>query len=209
MNWLEVLGWVGSAIVVWSLLQTRILRLRVLNLTGCAVSVVYAALGSVWPVLGLNLVLCFINIYHLRKLTATKETERAYSVVTVNPEDPYLQFLLNKHAKDIAATSPTFAAESVKTPATEAHLVLHEDETVGMVLIHNDSNGNARVLLDYVSPRFRDFTPGRYLFRDSGLLKSRGYTTVIAPAPSNPQTVKYYQALGFSTNGEHSTLTLV
>lgn len=209
MNWLEVLGWVGSAIVVWSLLQTRILRLRILNLTGCAVSVAYAALGSVWPVLGLNLVLCFINIYHLRKLTAPTETERAYSVVTVNPDDAYLQFLLSKHAKDIAETSPVFAQAAKDFPATEAHLVLHQDETVGMVLIHNDNDGTARVLLDYVSPRFRDFTPGQYLFRDSGLLKSRGYTTVIAPAPRNPQTTKYYQALGFTTNGERSTLTLV
>jgi hypothetical protein len=27
MVWLEVVGWVGSALLVWSLLQTRILRL--------------------------------------------------------------------------------------------------------------------------------------------------------------------------------------
>jgi hypothetical protein len=209
MNWmLEALGWIGSAIVVVSLLQTRILRLRVLNLIGCSVSVAYALLGSVWPVLGLNAVLALINIVHLRKLTAEEETERAYAVVTVQPDDAYLEFLLDKHRADIDATNPSFDQDSAANPATEAHLVLHNDETVGMVLIHNDGSGVARVVLDYVTPRFRDFTPGKYLFRDSGLLRSRGFTHVSAPAPADKQTSSYYEALGFTTSGSRSVLQL-
>ncbi|ACV10092.1 hypothetical protein [Jonesia denitrificans] len=197
MNWLEVLGWVGSGIVVVSLLQTRILRLRVLNLTGCTISVVYALLGAVWPILGLNAVLAIINIYHLRKLLAAKENERAYTVVSVDPSDAYLSFLLSKHAHDIAATHPDFGTTS--TQPTEAHLVLHDDETVGVVLLHAEGDGTARIILDYVTPRFRDFSPGRYLFQDSGLLASRGYTRVIAPATVDAPTRKYYEAVGFTS----------
>lgn len=208
MNWLEVLGWVGSALVVASLLQTRILRLRVLNLTGCAISVVYAALGGVWPILGLNAILCVINIIHLRKLTAEKETERDYSVVTVDPDDAYLNFLLNKHRDDIKTAYPTFEQEMAAHPATEGHLILHNDETVGLVLLHNDGDGTGEILFDYVTPRFRDFTPGKYLFRDSGLLRSRGFSTLSAPAPTNRQTESYYQALGFTTSGARRVLTL-
>ena len=40
--WLVLLGWVGSAILVWSLLQTRLRRLRVINLVGCVVLIVSA-----------------------------------------------------------------------------------------------------------------------------------------------------------------------
>jgi hypothetical protein len=209
MNWLEVLGWIGSAIVVLSLLQTRILRLRVLNLTGCAISVLYAALGGVWPILGLNAILTIINIVHLRKLTAQKETERDYSVVTVEPDDAYLNFLLTKHHDDIKATHPTFEQELAAHPATESHLILHNDETVGLVLIHNDGDGSGEILIDYVTPRFRDFTPGKYLFRDSGLLRSRGFTTLSAALPANRQTEGYYRALGFTTTDSRSVLTLV
>ncbi|WP_435298787.1 hypothetical protein [Timonella sp. A28] len=205
MNWLEILGWIGSAIVVWSLLQTRILRLRVLNLLGCTVSVVYATLGSLWPVLGLNFVLALINIYHLRKLTAHTATARAYAVVTVNPDDAYLQFLLTKHAADIAETSPHFSRDD---EASEAHLVLHEDETVGVVLIRDEGDGTAHVLLDYVTPRFRDFTPGKYVFQDSGLLRSQGFSRVVVTTPTNPHTVKYYATLGFTSTGKTSTLQL-
>lgn len=208
MNWLEILGWVGSGIVVWSLLQTRILRLRVLNLIGCLISVVYAAIGGVWPVLGLNAVLSIINIVHLRKLTAEKETERSYSVVSVSPDDAYLQFLLTKHADDIASTAPAFAQENAAEPATEAHLILHNDETVGAVLIRNAGNGEAHVVLDYVTPRFRDFTPGKYLFRDSGLLRNLGYETVSVVTPKDRQTTNYYDSLGFTTSGPRSVLAL-
>lgn len=205
MMWLEVFGWIGSAVLVWSLLQTRILRLRILNLTGCLLSIIYAALAGVWPILGLNLVLALINIFHLRKLTATAQKEASYAVVTVRPQDPYLAFLLSKHARDIAATHPGFRGAEA---ATDAYLILHEDETVGMVLLAAKPDGTAHLLLDYVSPRFRDFTPGRYLFQDSGLLQERGLSRIATPSGLDAQTAKYYAAIGFTQVGDHAELAV-
>ena len=43
-HWLDVLGWGGSALLVFSLLQARVLRFRVLNLTACVLLVVFNAL---------------------------------------------------------------------------------------------------------------------------------------------------------------------
>ena len=51
---LEALGWVGSAILVVSLLQTQLFRLRVINLVGCLVLIAYNGLAHVWPMVGLN-----------------------------------------------------------------------------------------------------------------------------------------------------------
>ena len=65
MNWIEVLGWVGSAILVVSLLQTRVLRLRWINLVGCLVLIGYNAVVGVWPMVGLNVVLALINVVYL------------------------------------------------------------------------------------------------------------------------------------------------
>ena len=42
-----------------------------------------------------------------------------------------------------------------------------------MVLLHADG-AVARVLLDYVTARFRDFSPGEFVWRRSGLLRDRG-----------------------------------
>ncbi len=81
MKWLDLIGWAGSALLVWSLLQTRILRLRVINLIGCFVLIFYNGVLHVWPMVGLNVMLAIINIVYLRKLWATRHDDAAYSVV--------------------------------------------------------------------------------------------------------------------------------
>ena len=51
-----------------------------------------------------------------------------------------------------------------------------------MVLVHDAGNGVAQVELDYVTPRFRDFSPGEFVYRRSGLFRDRGFSKVITPA---------------------------
>ena len=41
LSLLDLVGWVGSAILVWSLLQTRVLRLRLINLVGSLILVAF------------------------------------------------------------------------------------------------------------------------------------------------------------------------
>jgi len=67
MEWLDLVGWAGSALLVWSLLQTRILRLRVINLIGSLVLVFFNGALRVWPMVGLNVVLSVINVFYLRR----------------------------------------------------------------------------------------------------------------------------------------------
>ena len=65
---LEIIGWVGSAILVVSLLQTNLHRLRWINLVGCVILVGYNAVLGVWPMVGLNVV---ENDMRLRNSLAT------------------------------------------------------------------------------------------------------------------------------------------
>ena len=44
MSWVDALGWFGSALLVFSLLQARILRLRVLNTVACVILTVFNAI---------------------------------------------------------------------------------------------------------------------------------------------------------------------
>jgi hypothetical protein len=53
----EVLGWVGSALLVYSVLQTRILRLRLFNGVASALLVIFNAAIAVWPMVALNVTL--------------------------------------------------------------------------------------------------------------------------------------------------------
>jgi uncharacterized protein with PQ loop repeat len=58
----EVLGWVGSALLVYSVLQTRILRLRLFNGVASALLVIFNAAIAVWPMVALNVTLTAINV---------------------------------------------------------------------------------------------------------------------------------------------------
>ncbi|HEY3510690.1 MAG TPA: hypothetical protein VGL36_16100, partial [Kribbella sp.] len=163
MDTWSVIGWGGSALVVLSLVQTRILRLRVLNLIGCVILVAFNAVVGVWPMVGMNAVLAIINVVHLWRLLRHRHDEAAYQVLQVNEGDAYLGFVLERHQKDISRFNPGFTVGS----SPYAFLVQHGDRTVGVVLAHDAGAGRAQIDLDYVVPKYRDFTPGEFVYRRS------------------------------------------
>ncbi|WP_189113694.1 YgjV family protein [Pilimelia terevasa] len=194
MNWLEMLGWTGSAVLVWSLLQTRILRLRGWNLLGSVLLVAYNAAVGVWPMVGLNVVLTVINVAHLGRLLRTRRDTSAYAVVELPVADPFLRHLLTVHGADVARFNPGFRWPYDAADRT-AFLVLRADEVVGIVLVRALPDRVAQVELDYVTPRYRDFTPGYFVFRRSGALTDRGFRRVVTPPG---MVAPYYAGLGFT-----------
>lgn len=67
-HWLDLIGWGGSALLVFSLLQASILRLRALNLVARAILVVFNAFIHVWPMVAMNVVLALINVWFIAKM---------------------------------------------------------------------------------------------------------------------------------------------
>ena len=204
MAWLEILGWVGSAVLVWSLLQTRILRLRALNLLGCLILIAYNAIVGVWPMVGLNVTLAVINLAYLRRMLANRHDSAAYTVLEVAPRDEYLRHFLRIHEGDIRRFNPDMVYDP-DLPGRAAFLVLLGDETVGVVLVRDAGAGVAQVDLDYVTPRFRDFAPGEFVYRRSGLFRDHGFRRVLTP----PGMVEpYFESIGFHREGEVYALDL-
>jgi len=202
-HWLDLLGWGGSALLVFSLLQARVLRFRVLNLVACVVLVGFNGLIGVWPMVAMNLVLSAINVWFIAKLLGERHDEAAFEVLEVAPEDAYLRHVLRVHAADIARFQPDLRWDPAE-PGQHAFLVQHADETVGVVLLRDDGKV-ARISLDYVTPRFRDFSPGEFVWRRSSLLTDLGLNRVVTP----PGMVgAYYDRLGFRREGDSYVLDL-
>lgn len=200
---LEALGWAGSAILITSLLQARLLRLRQLNLLASLLLLTYNAAIGVWPGAAMNLVILGINLWHLARLTRTRHDPGTYTVIEVAPSDPYLAHVLAHHGADIERFNPGFVA-----PADGlACLVLRDDETVGVVLARDDGGGRAEVVLDYVTPRFRDFTPGEFVYRRSGLFTDHGFRSVVAPRAMR-KAEAYLAEVGFRPEGDRKVLDL-
>ena len=201
-HWLDVLGWGGSALLVYSLLQASVLRLRVLNAVACVILVVFNAVLSVWPMVGMNVVLVVINAWFIVQLLRDRHDESAFEVLEVGPADEYLRHTLRVHGADILKFNPGFVHDPADTD--HAFLIQKGDETVGVVLVSKDGE-RADVLLDYVTPRYRDFSPGEFVWRRSGMLAERGIRTVV----TRPGMVgAYYDRLGFTREGDAYVLEI-
>jgi hypothetical protein len=191
MIWLEVVGWAGSALIIVSLMQARVLRFRVLNLVGAFFATVYNSIIGVWPFAAMNAVIVVIDVYWLVRLLRERHDETVYSVVEVDGDDAYLRHVLRVHDDDIARFQPAFTADG----GGAAFLVQRGDETVGVVVVRDAGDGVGRVELDYVTPRFRDFTPGEFVYRHSGVFAAHGLRSLVVDAL--PQNREYFERVGF------------
>jgi hypothetical protein len=204
-HWLDLFGWFGSALLIFSLLQTRVLRFRLLNLAASLSLVLFNALVGVWPMVGMNVATSSINLWFIAKMLRERHDEAAFHVLQVGPRDAYLRHFLRVHEVDIERHQPAFVSDSLQNDDL-AFQVEKGDETVGVVLIRRDGDV-ARVLLDYVTPRFRDFSPGEFVWNRTPRLRERGFRKVVTP----PDMVDaYYDRLphGFRREGESFVLNL-
>ena len=203
MSWVDALGWFGSALLIYSLVQARILRLRILNTVACLILIVFNAMIGVWPMVAMNVVLAAINLYFIQKLLRERTDDQAYAVLPVREDDAYLNHFLTAHRADIDTFFPHFTGGVPDGRLT--YLVQHGDETAGVIVVRDAGDGTAQVELDYVTPRWRDFAPGQFVFRQSGLFRDRGFREVLTP----PGMVSpYYERVGFTRDGDRFRLSL-
>lgn len=193
MSWLDAIGWLGSALLVYSVMQARILRFRVLNLAACVVLTGFNGALEIWPMVAMNVALIAINLWHIRALVNTRHDTTSYAVLEVGGQDEYLRHVLRVHEADILKFQPDLVWDGA-APDQHAFIIQRGDESVGVVLLQTDGD-RARVLLDYVTPRYRDFSPGQFVWKHSDVLAGRGIRTVT----TSPTMVgAYYAKLGFT-----------
>lgn len=73
--YLEVLGYLGTSLVIISMMMTNITKLRIFNICGAIISAIYSGFVDAWPVVLLNVVLTTINIYHLTRYFINKRKQ--------------------------------------------------------------------------------------------------------------------------------------
>lgn len=200
MPWLEIFGWIGSILVVWSLTLGRVLRFRWMNLTGSVLAAVYNGIIGVWPFMAMNAVIVVINIYWLTKLYRERHDAAVYEVVPVRADDGYLQRVLSVHSADINENYPGFDPAALTEGNRHSWLVVKGDETVGVTVVRDAGQGEGIVELDWVSPRFRDFTPGEFVHRRSGVFENLGLTRIVVESPAR-HLHDYLSSIGFAPDG--------
>jgi hypothetical protein len=188
----EVIGYVGSALIVLSLTMTSVLRLRVINLVGALVFTVYGLLIDAPPVWVVNAAIVGIDVWALVRMLRPARSA-AGEVLEVGHDDPYLRHLLTDRADDIARFVPEFAG--VRSDH-RALLVLRDLAPAAVVLARTLPDGTAHVDLDYAPPAYRDLASGRLLYEEGHLFRLLGVDEVTTGAGTDAHA-RYLRRLGF------------
>jgi len=197
---LEAFGWFGSAVLVFSVLQSRFLRFRVVNGIASAMLMAYNALLGVWPAVAMNAVLIIINVYFIVKLMGAKRASKAFAFAIEPATDQAVGWFLNRHGADLAQFHPDLSGR-LGEPGTQAALIFHDDAAIGTTVFRREEDGVAELLADYVIPAYRDYAPGGFVYSAAGPLAQSGVTRVWCDSVV-PRVTDYLARLGFQAGAD-------
>ena len=193
MDWeyilLEAFGYIGTALVIVSMMMTNLLTLRIINMCGGAIGLIYAVICNTWPIVVLNACLIGINLF--QTVRQIRENDR-FCCVIANTEDASVQYFLDYHAKDIEKYFLGFRATVDKN--SEIHVIFASGEPVG-VFIGEKEDDVYRIKTDYIIPGYRGVATGKFLLSQ---LEEQGVSMITAPSVAEAHD-KYLKRLGFVT----------
>jgi hypothetical protein len=199
--WFQIVNWIGPFLVVLSLVLKRVLQFRWVNLIGSAISATCLAMTGGWPFVAMNLAIVIINVMWLIRLYKEKATAASYEIVHVDSSDAFFNHVLRTNADDIATTTPGFNPVSAPGEVRSAYLILKGNETVGAIELADQGNGIGKILLDWVAPKYRDFTPGQFVYNQAGNFQNRGFHTLVRDNVGVDSN--YLQNVGFELQGSN------
>ena len=192
----ELIGYLASAFIVTSLTMKSLLKLRLIGLAGSTTFLIYGLLIGAIPIVLVNVVIVFVHLYFLRGLIS-RRTEY-FHVLRVRKESAYLQYFCDFYRAEICKFIPDFRFEP-KDDQIRA-FILRNTVPAGLFIGDTGPDGAVEVRLDFVTPQFRDFKVGRFLYSArSGLFT--GLRTARATAANEAHTA-YLQKMGYQPDGE-------
>lgn len=177
----EMIGYLGSILVVVSMLMSSVVKLRVINTIGSGIFAAYALMIHSYPTALMNACLVGINLYNLARLN---QKDRAYNLAEAAAGDGLLSCLLDHYREDILTYFPGFTGAG---EGERAYVVFCGGDPAGVLLGTEAEQGTLKVTLDYSTPTYRDCSIGTYLY---GKLPSKGVHTLVlrerGPRPTPP-----------------------
>ena len=186
---IELFGYLGSTLVVVSMLMASVVKLRVTNMIGSIISGTYALIIGSFPLALMNFSLIVINAYNLIRLL---RSDKQYDLVEGTKEDGLLQYFLKYYQEDMQKYFPDFRGDAVG--ADRAYIVCCNGNPAGVMLGQEKAEGEMKVIVDYSTPAYRDCSIGTYLYSK---LPSKGIRTLTYSGQESEKHVSYLMKMGF------------
>jgi len=189
----ELVGYVGSLLIIVSMTRTSILHLRLIGLGGSMVFLVYSILIGAYPIAVVNVVIIGVHLFFLRQLLS-KRTE-FFTSLELNKDSRYLRHFLEFHGADIESHQPGF--EFAARDDQVRIFILRDIVPAGLFIGRVCSDDSIEVELDYVVPQYRDFKVAEYLYSDRSEIFNKRSRRRIWTRPGSHVHVEYFERLGF------------
>ena len=190
----EVIGYLGSGLVILSLLQKSILRLRTIGLVASLTFLVYSVSIEAYPIAVVNVVAAAIHLYYLRKLVRRKH--EIFTILRLRPDGRYLRYFLDFYKDDIASRyQPDFVYEPA--PDTIAVFMLRDMVPAGLLVARLHGDSSFEVLLDYVIPQYRDFKLAEWLYSEESGIAEETNSRLAWTRVATPDQEEYFARIGF------------
>lgn len=167
---IELVGYLGSALVLVSMLMSSVVRLRIINMIGSAIFAAYAMIIHSYPTAFMNGCLVLINLYNLMKLT---RQDKHYDLIEEHADGPFITYLWKYYQEDILKYFPDF--DMLKNEKDDkVYVACCDTVPAGFLLGKDKGNGVLEVVIDYSTPTYRDCSVGKYLYSklsESGIRK--------------------------------------
>ena len=180
---LEIFGYIGSVLVVSSMLMTSVTKLRIINMCGSVISTIYSIIVGAWPIVVMNTCIFLINLYHV--VVSVKDKLDLTYALAKGSDTSVCQFISLYDnviiAKDAAYTSNI-------TESTDA-LVLFNDSVIASVFAGKIEAECFVIDFCYALPEFENGAGATVL----DFLRSKGISKL---CPTSPALTREIHRLG-------------
>ena len=200
-DWIEWFGYAASMVVLISLTMSSMIKLRIINFIGCLLFAIFAYFIDSLPTMLMNLSIACINVYYLYQMYKHKEK---FKIISASVDSEYFAHFISVNQAEIEKQTST---KNLKE-ATQSFYMLRNNNIAGVLVGRMKSDGLFSIVLDYVTPQYRDFKLGSYYFKKyPAFLKEKGINTLQAFAKSKDHHI-YLQKMGFLQSTRDSNIYL-
>ena len=186
--YIELFGYLGSFLVVVSMLMSSVIKLRIINIIGSTISGTYALIIGSFPLALMNICLIIINAYNILKL---KKESRKYEIVKGDSQENFFKYFVDRYGDDIKKHFGDFNAKKIS--GNTVYYVFCNEAPVGL-FVGNNKNKNVEIVLDYTVPDYRDCSVAKFLYI---AMKKNGIDRLEMKNPSIKH-IEFLEKMGYS-----------
>ena len=200
INWIELIGYIASMLILISLSMSSILKLRWISLVGCIMYSIYGFFIGSLPVALSNTIMAFINIYFLIKIYGASKTKEFFRLLEVDNYSNYLEYFLDFYKEGIKKSVSDYDFKKKDNPI--GFYVLRNMVPASIFLGTKYDDETLLIDLDFAIPEYRDFKIGEYIFNEQkDYFLKRGFSKIIS-YPHSESFSYYLLKMGFEESSE-------